>query len=230
MRAHEPRSSPPLGPSPLEGDSMRFGKSAATALLIIAGLLVLRLWLSAVDLATQTAMAVTGGVIVVVLLLVIGVGIPLCALSGRRKDEAERLQRSMTERSGQRDPKKVSYDDAYDVAAAALIDLKGLDKRNWDGEGALPITAGARENARWLLWAFYNEYPAPEVVPTPDGTVKLEWHMMRGGRVLEIIVDVSDRRAHLMRHAGDWKYPELEFNDIFAVPRAIRSSVLSVAA
>jgi hypothetical protein len=209
---------------------MRFGKSAATALRIIAALFVLRLLLSAVDLATRTAMAVTGGVIVVVLFLVIGVGFPLCELSGRREDEAERLQRSMTERSGQRHPKKMSYDDAYDVAAAAIIDLKGLDRRNWDGEGALPITAGARENARWLLWAFYDEYPAPDVVPTPDGMVKLEWHMMRDGRVLEIIVNVSDRRAHLMRHASGWNYPELEFNNIFAVPRAIRSSVLSVAA
>jgi hypothetical protein len=56
---------------------MRFGKSAAMALLIITGLLVLRLWLSAVDPATRRAMAVAGGVIVVALLLVIGVGIPL---------------------------------------------------------------------------------------------------------------------------------------------------------
>jgi hypothetical protein len=77
---------------------MRFGKSATMALLIIAGLLVLRLWLSAVDLTTRRAMAVTGGIIVVVLLLVIGVGIPLFELSGRRKDVAERLQRSMSER------------------------------------------------------------------------------------------------------------------------------------
>jgi hypothetical protein len=77
---------------------MRFGKSAAMALLIITGLLVLRLWLSAVDPATRRAMAVAGGVIVVALLLGIGVGIPLFELSGRRKDEAEWLQHSVTER------------------------------------------------------------------------------------------------------------------------------------
>jgi len=57
------------------------------ALLIIAGLVVLRLWLSAVDLATRRTMAVMAGVIVIVLLLVIGVGIPLFELSGRRKAE-----------------------------------------------------------------------------------------------------------------------------------------------
>jgi hypothetical protein len=39
-----------------------------------------------------------GGIIVVVLLLVIGVGIRLFELSGRPKDEAERLQRIMIER------------------------------------------------------------------------------------------------------------------------------------
>jgi hypothetical protein len=210
---------------------MRFGKSVVTALLIIAGLLVLRLWLSAVGGASWTAMAVTGGVSVVVLFLVISVGIPLCDLSGRGKDEAERLQSSMTERSRQRDPNTMSYDDVYDVAAAAIIDLKDLDRRNWDGEGALPITAGARENARWLLWAFYDEYPAPDVVPRPDGTVKLEWHVIRGGRVLAIVMDVSRRSAHLtVRHADDRDDPEVEFNDITAVPLAIRSAVLSVAA
>jgi hypothetical protein len=210
---------------------MRFGKSAVTALLIIAGLLLLRLWLSAIGAATWTAMAVTGGVIVVALFLSISVGIPLCELSGRRKDAAERLQSSRTGRSRRRDPKTAPYDDPYDVAAAAIMDLKDLDRRNWDGEGALPITAGARENARWLLWAFYDEYPAPEVVPMSDGTVKLEWHVMRGSRLLAIVADVSQRRARLMvRHGDDRDDTEQEFNDITAVPKAIHSAVLSVAA
>jgi hypothetical protein len=42
-------------------------------------------------------MAVGSGVIVLLLLLIVGVGIPLFELSGRRRDEAERFQRRMIE-------------------------------------------------------------------------------------------------------------------------------------
>ena len=83
--------------SALHGERMRFGKSATTALLIVAALLLVRLWLSATDVATRPTMAVSGG-IVVVLLLAIGVSIPLFELTGRRKNDAERLQHILTRR------------------------------------------------------------------------------------------------------------------------------------
>jgi hypothetical protein len=47
---------------------------------------------------TTKALLVAGGIVILVVALVVGVGIKLFDLSGRREDEAERLQDRMTER------------------------------------------------------------------------------------------------------------------------------------
>jgi len=58
----------------------------------------------------------------------------------------------------------------------------------WDSYRARRIDRGAAEFARLILRAVAGpQTPAPSVVPTPSGSVQLEWHV--GGIDLEIEVD-----------------------------------------
>jgi hypothetical protein len=77
---------------------MRPGQSIAAALLIIAALVVIRLWLSVSSVATRKATLVAIAVIVVVLLLFAVIGIKFFDLSGRREERAARVQNRITER------------------------------------------------------------------------------------------------------------------------------------
>jgi hypothetical protein len=47
---------------------------------------------------------------------------------------------------------------------------------NWDGFGALPVTADALQNAYRLLEGLPPDIPAPSIGAEPDGELTLEWH------------------------------------------------------
>ncbi|MDQ2832315.1 MAG: hypothetical protein M3Y50_00950 [Acidobacteriota bacterium] len=50
-------------------------------------------------------------------------------------------------------------------------------RANWDGEGAPAIDFECCINSlRFLLERAANETPAPQIVPTYDGGLQLEWH------------------------------------------------------
>jgi hypothetical protein len=73
------------------------GTAIAAAAVIIGALLVLRRWLSAFDLATRQVVVVAGIILGVIVLAVV-VGVRFFDLSGRREDEAQRLQDRIAER------------------------------------------------------------------------------------------------------------------------------------
>jgi hypothetical protein len=60
-------------------------------------------------------------------------------------------------------------------------------KPNWDGYGAERILPIIRVNARAIALRLMGMgAPAPEVTPTPDGTIELEWDLPSGRAHLEI--------------------------------------------
>ena len=46
---------------------------------------------------------------------------------------------------------------------------------NWNGYGELPITRGAVARTAELLAALEPMHSTPDIVPTPDGGVQIEW-------------------------------------------------------
>jgi hypothetical protein len=75
-----------------------WGRTIAAALMIIAALVVVRLWLNVSFVATRKATLVGVAVMVVVLLLFALVGVKFFDLSGRREERAERVQNRIAER------------------------------------------------------------------------------------------------------------------------------------
>lgn len=67
-----------------------------------------------------------------------------------------------------------AYDrsDAFDALLDACADAAEPD---WNGRGAPPISADARDMAACLLAALPLGYPSPTADPTPDGTIAFEW-------------------------------------------------------
>ncbi|HTS13198.1 MAG TPA: hypothetical protein VMH00_13865 [Candidatus Limnocylindrales bacterium] len=57
---------------------------------------------------------------------------------------------------------------------------------NWDGYGALPISAETSRNALSMLTVLEAVVAAPEVTPNPNGTVSFEWETEAGVGYLEI--------------------------------------------
>jgi hypothetical protein len=55
-------------------------------------------------------------------------------------------------------------------------ELSALDE-NWDGFGAIRVSASAAMSVvNFLFRIAYPELAAPEVVPSPDGGIQVEWH------------------------------------------------------
>ncbi|HTV46162.1 MAG TPA: hypothetical protein VMF05_12680 [Stellaceae bacterium] len=69
------------------------------------------------------------------------------------------------------------------------IDQFATLNANWDGYGASPIAEPARENARHfvdMIEATPFGLPAPDVSPTPAGTISFEWEAPHAEAYLEI--------------------------------------------
>lgn len=72
--------------------------------------------------------------------------------------------------------------------ASSVYDLE----KGWDGENALPVTKEALWDALDVLTDVMSEDSiAPQVVPTSDGGIQLEWHC--AGVDLEVYVEPSGR-------------------------------------
>ena len=55
-----------------------------------------------------------------------------------------------------------------------IQNFAGLEE-NWDGEGALPVIKEVRENSVEAIRRLYRIWGEPEVTPSSNGTVILEW-------------------------------------------------------
>jgi hypothetical protein len=80
------------------------------------------------------------------------------------------------------DPQRVSAQSTNDPA---LDDIAAL-KDNWDGYGALAPTRESCSYARSFLANATDGIPIPEVNPTSNGTINLEWKSDSGTAFFEI--------------------------------------------
>ena len=65
--------------------------------------------------------------------------------------------------------------DVLSVRAAALLSYLYEVEDNWDGHGAFPPAPRAIDRADQLLRVLLQVVPDPDVLPTVDGGVLLEW-------------------------------------------------------
>lgn len=66
-----------------------------------------------------------------------------------------------------------------------LHDISSLDN-NWDGYGATPIESASLDNVKLLINRLPTCFPTPEVSPSPNGTVSLDWEIGNAGFSIEI--------------------------------------------
>lgn len=71
-------------------------------------------------------------------------------------------------------------------AARAAVERLSFTERDWDGDGALPISEATKLNALAALNILEASAPAPEITPNPNGTLSLEWETEKGVAYLEI--------------------------------------------
>lgn len=72
------------------------------------------------------------------------------------------------------------------LVAELTIDKIGTMPENWDGYGALQLTADTVRNAKAALRFIQLSSPTPDVAPNPNGTISFEWESERGSAHLEI--------------------------------------------
>ena len=74
------------------------------------------------------------------------------------------------------------------VEAEQIIEgMERFSERNWDGDGAAPVTKEARQRAQSLLRVVRDEgVPVPAVTACADGAVQFSWVFPSGPRRLEI--------------------------------------------
>ena len=61
-------------------------------------------------------------------------------------------------------------------ARSTLNSCIGLDQPNWDGDDALPISKKVVAEAQSLLsLLMLDSHPAPDVAPSADGSIGMEW-------------------------------------------------------
>jgi len=57
---------------------------------------------------------------------------------------------------------------------------------DWDGYGALPISAATKYNSLASLRGLLVTAPTPDITPNPNGTLSFEWEASRGTAHLEV--------------------------------------------
>jgi hypothetical protein len=65
----------------------------------------------------------------------------------------------------------------FDRVIARIIRLLDLPP-NWDSYGARVVDVDSVKTAlRVMFWTMKPETPLPQIIPTPKGTIQLEWHL-----------------------------------------------------
>lgn len=73
----------------------------------------------------------------------------------------------------------------FPVAQATIKEV-AYPQPNWDGYGALAISAEAKDNALNAIQGLLQVAPTPEINPNPNGTLSFEWESGEGKAHLEI--------------------------------------------
>src|SRR5260370_41657564 len=70
--------------------------------------------------------------------------------------------------------------------AFETVERVAFANANWDGYGALPVSAEAKQNALEAIKVILPVAPTPEINPNPSGTLSFEWGTQLGNAHLEI--------------------------------------------
>jgi hypothetical protein len=89
-------------------------------------------------------------------------------------------------------------------AAEAVIAAIGNLEGDWDGYGAVPISAGVCANASRFLLSSPPDLSSPEITPTSNGTMNLEWTSNDAEAYLEI--GETRYTGHIQVKTGDTIY------------------------
>jgi hypothetical protein len=88
-------------------------------------------------------------------------------------------------------------------------------KPNWDGSDAKPITAETLRYARWLLSLIPDTFGPPDIAPSADGSIGLEW-VPESGSLRKLFLDIGPGqkwRAYWSRQGGEFgRQPGTSFN------------------
>lgn len=79
-------------------------------------------------------------------------------------------------------------------------------RRGWDGYAGLPVSFTCAQFAASLIERLCNpSLPAPQLVPIPNGTMRLEWHMNEFDVEVDIFgpYDVAAYRADILNDSED---------------------------
>jgi hypothetical protein len=77
---------------------------------------------------------------------------------------------------------------------------------NWDGHNAEPITAETLQYARWLLKVIPETFGQPDIAPSADGSIGLEW-VLESGSLHKLFLDIGpgrEWRAYWNRRNGEF--------------------------
>jgi hypothetical protein len=89
-------------------------------------------------------------------------------------------------------------------ALDALASYESLSEPNWDGYGAQPISRETLDYARRLIEIMPQTFGPPDVAPSGDGSIALEW-VPEAGPIHKLFLDIGpgeEGRAYWKRRNG----------------------------
>jgi hypothetical protein len=90
-----------------------------------------------------------------------------------------------------------------------------------------PLSAAARHNiAAVLNWCILDNGPTPQVAPTPEGNVEVQW--LAGGSALSVTVDPSGDFSFFGTGPGREVFIDAEIDEGDEFPAALRQQVTDV--
>jgi hypothetical protein len=105
---------------------------------------------------------------------------------------------------------------------------------DWNGDGALPLSPLAAEQAQQFIRSLPDGLPLPELAPEPDGSISLDWMPSRH-RLLSLSIGESDRlpytwidgsdRGHAVVRFGGERVPQRVIEAITAVGDRVDAAV-----
>jgi hypothetical protein len=97
-----------------------------------------------------------------------GVSVTLKDSSRGASKEQDHIRKLLYEAQNYRTPENTGLRRLDDLT-------EECSKANWDGYGAIPLNANASRIARAILQTISGSFPAPDIVPEPDGEIAFEW-------------------------------------------------------
>jgi hypothetical protein len=107
------------------------------------------------------------------------------------------------------DPLPLSLSSSWPYSERTVDPLDGYEHYatpNWDGEDAEPITPQTLQYARRLLEVMPNRFGPPDIAPSADGSIGLEW-VPDTGPLRKLFLDIGpgeEWRAYWTRRNGEF--------------------------